>query len=327
MNKIATVFGGSGFVGRYIVQRLANQGWRIKVASRRPNEAIFTQVYGPPGQVTPILANIRYPDSVKNAIEGSSVVVNCVGILNQIGKQRFQSIHYEAALRVAELSSFMGVKKFIHLSSLGSSIDNPSEYADSKARGEQAIMDTFDNAVILRPSVIFGNEDEFFNRFSTMARMLLVLPLPGGRTKFQPVFVDDVAQAVEKAIEEVVEPGIYELGGPDQLSLKELIDLMLGIIRRKRLVLSFPPALCIPVAWVFDMVQFVSGGLIANQMITRDQLRQLDQDNTVSGEYKTFRDLEINPTPMVGVLEKYLYSYRPDGQYTAIKESSNQGNS
>lgn len=325
LNKVATVFGGSGFVGRYIVQRLAKQGWRVKVASRRPNEAMFTQVYGFPGQVTPMLANIRFPKTIEEAIEGSSAVVNCVGILNQIKQQKFDAIHFKAAENIAKISSQMDVDRLIHMSSLGSTIGSPSEYADSKARGEQVVIDNFEEAIIFRPSVIFGNEDEFFNKFASLARLSIVLPLPGGHTQFQPVFVDDVAQAVEKAVIEDIKPGIYELGGPDQLSLKQLIDRMLEIIRRKRLVLAFPAPLFSPVAWIFDMLQFVSGGLVPNQMITRDQLQQLGQDNVVTGAYPTFAELGITPTSMSGELEKYLYSYRPDGQYTAIKESSDAG--
>ncbi len=322
MTKIATVFGGSGFVGRYVVRRLANAGWRVRVGVRRPNEAIFVQVYGFPGQVMPILANVRYDDSAGEAIAGSSAVVNCVGILNQIGKQRFDSIHFEAAERLARLSAAQGVERFVHISSLGSSDSDESFYSRSKAKGEKAVMERFNPAVILRPSVIFGNEDEFFNKFAAMARVSPLLPLPGASTRFQPVFVDDVARAVEKAVVDGVEPGIYDLGGPEVLTLKELIDRMLATIRRKRLVLPVPPAFFSPVAWLFDMCQFVSGGLIANNLITRDQLKQLGKDNVVSDSQLTFADLGIKPTALAGKLEKYLYSYRPAGQYTAIHESS-----
>ncbi len=309
-------------MGRYITQRLAARGFRIRVAVRRPNEAGFVRMYGPPGQIEPIMANIRYDNSVIEAVRGSDTVINCVGILNQIGKQKFNQIHVDAAQRIARFSAETGVEKLVHISALGSNSASLSIYAQTKAAGEEAVLQNFPDSTIFRPSVIFGNEDEFFNKFASMARLSPVLPLPGARTKFQPVFVDDVAKAVEKAVFSQEIKGIYELGGGETLTLQELIDQMLEVIRRKRLVIPLPPELCSPLGWILDMVQFVSGGLVENTLLSRDQIKQLGSDNIVSGSTPTFTDLNIDPTTLESVLENYLYSYRPAGQFTAIHESS-----
>lgn len=309
-------------MGRYITQRLAARGFRIRVAVRRPNEAGFVRMYGPPGQIEPIMANIRYDNSVIEAVRGSDTVINCVGILNQIGKQKFNQIHVDAAQRIARFSAETGVEKLVHISALGSNSASLSIYAQTKAAGEEAVLQNFPDSTIFRPSVIFGNEDEFFNKFASMARLSPVLPLPGARTKFQPVFVDDVAKAVEKAVFSQEIKGIYELGGGETLTLQELIDQMLEVIRRKRLVIPLPPELCSPLGWILDMVQFVSGGLVENTLLSRDQIKQLGSDNIVSGNTPTFTDLNIDPTTLESVLENYLYSYRPAGQFTAIHESS-----
>ncbi len=320
--KIATVFGGTGFLGRHITQRLAARDLRIRVAVRRPNEAGFVRVYGPPGQIEPVLANVRYDSSVAEAIQGSDTVINCVGILNQVGKQKFHQIHVEAAERIARFSSEMGVDKLVHISALGSTSESPSAYARTKAAGEEAVQRNFPASTIFRPSVIFGNGDEFFNKFAAMARLSPVLPLPGANTRFQPIYVDDVAKAVERAVLSKDIKGIYELGGSETLTLKELIDLMLSVIRRRRLVLALPAELCSPLAWGLDMVQMLSGGLVENSLLTRDQIQQLRSDNVVTGNTLTLSDLAIEPISMESVLENYLYSYRPAGQFTAIHESS-----
>ncbi|MDE2738947.1 MAG: complex I NDUFA9 subunit family protein, partial [Paracoccaceae bacterium] len=187
---------------------------------------------------------------------------------------------------------------------------------------EEAILRNYPDCTIFRPSVIFGNEDEFFNKFAAMARLSPVLPLPGANTRFQPVYVDDVAKAVEQAVFSKDIRGIYELGGNEILTLKELIDLMLEVIRRKRLVIPLPPEICSPLGWALDMVQIFSGGLVKNNLLTRDQLIQLGSDNVVSGDFPTLQDLKISPTLLESVLEDYLYSYRPAGQFTSIHESS-----
>lgn len=322
MTNVATIFGGSGFLGRYITQKLAARGFRIRVAVRRPNEAGFVRVYGPPGQIEPYLANVRYDNSVREAIQGSDTVINCVGILNQVGKQKFNNIHIDAAERIARFATELGVSNLVHISSLGSAPESESVYARTKALGEEAILRNYPDCTIFRPSVVFGNEDEFFNKFASMARLSPVLPLPGANARFQPVYVDDVAKAVEQAVFSKDIRGIYELGGNEILTLKELIDLMLEVIRRKRLVIPLPPEICSPLGWALDMVQIFSGGLVKNNLLTRDQLIQLGSDNVVSGDHPTLQDLKIAPTSLESVLEDYLYSYRPAGQFTAIHESS-----
>jgi len=322
MTNVATIFGGSGFLGRYVTQRLAARGFRIRVAVRRPNEAGFVRVYGSPGQIEPYLTNVRYDNSVREAIQGSDTVINCVGILNQVGKQKFNNIHVDAVERIARFATELGVSHLVHISSLGSAHGSESLYARTKALGEEAILRNYPDCTIFRPSVVFGNEDEFFNKFASMARLFPVLPLPGANARFQPIYVDDIAKAVEQAVLTKDIRGIYELGGDEILTLKELIDLMLKVIRRKRLVIPLPPEICSPLGWTLDMVQIFSGGLVKNNLLTRDQLIQLGSDNVVSGDYPRLQDLKIKPTSMESVLEDYLYSYRPAGQFTAIHESS-----
>ena len=322
MSRIATVFGGSGFVGRYIVRRLAREGWRVRVAVRRPNEALFVRPYGVPGQVEPVLSNIRFKDSVRAAIGNSDAVVNCVGILVETGRQKFQSVHAEGAGTIARACAECGVESLAHVSAIGASAESPSKYAQSKAAGEAAVLENFPGAAVLRPSVVFGPEDQFFNRFAVMARNSPVVPIVGADTLFQPVYVDDVARAALAAIRDPGSRGIYELGGPEVLSFRELIQRMLPIVRRRRLVLNVPGTIALIGAAKIDILQFISGGLITNKILTRDQVRQLSRDNVVGGDEKTLADLEIDPVAMGAVLDGYLYCFRPAGQYTSIHESA-----
>ena len=322
MAKIATVFGGSGFVGRYVTHRLAKSGWRVKVAVRRPNDAVFVRPYGTPGQVEPVLANIRYPDSIKQAIGNSTAVVNCVGILGEIGKQRFDSVHVEGAASIARVANSLGVSKLVHLSAIGASEASSSKYGQTKALGEKVVSTEFPNATILRPSVIFGNEDRFLNRFAAMARNSLVIPLVGASTRFQPVYVDDIANAAVKAISTTEYSGIYELGGPVILTFEEIINQILHVIRRRRLIVAMPFWMASITGTKLDIIQFITGGLFANRILTKDQVRQLTYDNIVSPDARTFKDFGIVPTPMEVIIGSYLYCYRPAGQYTAIHESA-----
>ncbi len=322
--RIATVFGGSGFVGRYIVRRLAQQGWRVRVAVRRPNEALFVRTYGTVGQVEPILANIRDKASTRAAIKGADVVVNCVGILVESGRQQFDAIHVEGAGRIARIAAQEGVARLVHISALGADPESDSEYGRSKARGEEAVRAAFPDAVILRPSVIFGPEDRFFNRFGLMAMLSPVIPLVGARTRFQPVYVDDIAAAAVMGAEGSAVPGVYELGGSETRTFRSLIEMMLRMIRRRRLVLSWPFWIARINAWFLDMAQAVSLGLFTNNILTRDQVRQLRHDSVVSGAFPGLEDLGIEPTVMEGILESYLYVYRPHGQYEAIRESADK---
>ncbi|MBZ0128629.1 MAG: complex I NDUFA9 subunit family protein [Rhodobacteraceae bacterium] len=320
--KIATVFGGSGFVGRYIVRRLAREGWRVRVAVRRPNEALFVRTYGSVGQVEPILANIRDEDSTRAAIRGADAVVNCVGILQETGKQKFGPVQEEGAGRVARLAAEEGVAQLVHISSLGANADSDSAYDRSKAAGEALVLQAFPGAMILRPSIVFGPEDAFFNRFATLARFSVVLPLVGAETMFQPVYVDDLAQAAVMGATGEAPAGIYEIGGPVARSFRNLMRGMLRVVRRRRIIMNIPFWIARIQAWFFDMGSKAIGGLYTNKILTRDQVKQLARDNVVSQDARRLSDLGIEPTPMEAVLESYLYCHRESGQYTALKESA-----
>ncbi len=322
LSRIATVFGGSGFVGRYIAQRLARSGWRVRVAVRRPNEAHFVRTYGTPGQVEPILANIRDPKSVDAAVKNADAVVNCVGILAESGSQRFNSMHVEGAGNVAASAAGAGASRLVHISAIGAKPDSESEYARSKAAGELAVAAAFEGAVIVRPSVVFGAEDQFFNRFASMARWLPAIPVVGARTLFQPIYVDDVAHAVCIAVEDCSVSGIYELGGPDIMSFRNLMGKMLNSVRRRRFIVELPKFIAGIMAFEFEAAQIMTGGLFVNKMLTRDQIRQLGVDNVVGENERGLSDLGVQPTSMDSVLDSYLYRFRPAGQFTAIHESA-----
>lgn len=322
MSKLVTIYGGSGFVGRYIARRMAKEGWRVRVAVRRPNEALFVRPYGVVGQVEPVLCNIRDEASVAAALAGADAVVNCVGILNAVGKNKFDAVQHEGAGRIARLAAAAGVQHLVHISAIGANKDSDSRYAESKGLGEEAVLAAFPSAVILRPSVIFGNEDQFFNRFAAMARIAPVLPIFGAATKFQPVHVEDVASAAVKGVLGQAAPGIYELGGPDALSFADLMQVMLKTIHRRRLVLPLPRLAGSVLAFGGDMVQAFTLGLVENKVLTGDQLKNLYRDNVVAPGAKGFADLGITPSAIAAVLPDYLWPYRPSGQYDAIKASA-----
>jgi NADH dehydrogenase len=321
MSKLVTIFGGSGFVGRYIARRMAKEGWRVRVAVRRPNEALFVKPYGVVGQVEPVFCNIRDDASVAAVMTGADAVVNCVGTFDAKGKNNFDAVQDDGATRIARIASEQGIGTMIHISAIGADAEGDSAYAASKGRGEAGVLQYMPNALILRPSVIFGPEDAFFNRFGTMARFGPVLPLVGADTKFQPVYVDDVAHAAVMGLLGQAEGGIYELGGPEVMSFRELMQEMLKVIRRRRLVLNIPFFAARPLAWFMELGQTLSMGAIPAQ-ITRDQVKTLHHDNVVSGETKTFADLGIKPVAAEAVLPDYLWRFRPSGQYDAIKESA-----
>lgn len=322
MNKLVTIVGGSGFVGRYIARRLAKDGWRIRVAVRRPNEALFVKTYGVVGQVEPVACNIRDEASLRAVMRGADAVVNCVGILNRSGRNTFDAVQAEGPGRVAKVAAEMGVARLVHVSAIGAERASDSDYARTKAEGEAAVLAAFPSAVILRPSIIFGPEDGFFNRFAGMARFAPVLPVVGAGTKFQPVYVDDVAAAAVKAVDGEAAPGIYELGGPDVATFRELMYHMLGEIRRRRLVVNVPFWIASILGGVLDLVQTLTLGLIENRQLTRDQVRNLKHDNVVAPDARGLADLGIQPTALSAVLPEYLWRYRPQGQYTAIQESA-----
>lgn len=321
MSKLVTIFGGSGFVGRYIARRLAKDGWRVRVAVRHPNDALFVKPYGAVGQVEPIFCNIRDDASVRAALVGAEAVVNCVGTFDIGGKNSFQAVQVEGASRIARIAAAEGVVRLVHISAIGADVSAASAYARSKAEGEAGVLATFPGAMILRPSIIFGTEDGFFNRFAAMSRLGPVLPVVGADARFQPVYVDDVAQAAVLGVLGQAS-GIFELGGPDVHTFRALMQRMLTVIQRRRLVLNMPFFMAAIMGAVFDGLQAISLGLVKNDLITGDQVRSLRSDNVVAAGARGFADLGIIPTAMDAVLPEYLWRYRPSGQYAAIKDSA-----
>ena len=322
MSKLVTIFGGSGFVGRYIARRMAKEGWRVRVACRRPNEALFVRPYGVPGQVEPLACNIRDDASVRSMIRGADAVVNCVGILNSLGANTFDAVQAEGAGRIARLAAAEGVGALVHVSAIGADAGSGSDYARTKGEGEASVLAAFPTAVILRPSILFGTEDGFFNRFAAMTRLGPVLPIVGADTKFQPVHVDDVARAAAKGVLGQAAAGVYDLGGPEVDSLRGLMGRMLHVVQRRRAVVNIPFFLARIMGFGFDMVQGVTLGLVENKILTRDQVKNLRNDNVVAPGAKGLADLGITPTAMEAVLPEYLWRYRPSGQYAAIKDSA-----
>ncbi len=321
MSKLVTIFGGSGFVGRYIARRMAKEGWRVRVATRRPNDALFVRPYGVVGQVEPVQANIRDDASVRAVLKGADAVVNCVGTFDKGGKNNFDAVQVEGAERIARLAAEEGVARMVHISAIGADEEADSLYATSKGKGEAAVLTHMPGAVILRPSVIFGNEDALFNRFATMTRFSPVLPVVGGETKFQPVYVDDVARAAVKGVLGQAAGGVYELGGPEVMTFREMMREMLSVIRRRRAIINLPFFVAGPMASIMDLGQTITLGLVPAQ-ITRDQVRQLHHDNTVASDAQGFAALDIEPTAMEAVLPDYLWRFRPSGQYAEIKDSA-----
>jgi uncharacterized protein YbjT (DUF2867 family) len=321
MSKLVTIYGGSGFVGRYIVRRMAKAGWRVRVAVRRPNEALFVRTYGVVGQVEPVLCNIRDAASVASVMQGADAVVNCVGVLAETGKNTFDAVQAEGPELIARIARERGITRMVHISAIGADLESNSAYARTKAEGEAGVLRHQPDAVILRPSIVFGPEDQFFNRFAGMARLGPVLPVVGAATRFQPVYVDDVAQAAVKGVLGEAR-GVYELGGPVTMNFRELMQMMLEVIRRRRLVLNIPFFMAVLMAFGFDMLEKLTFGLVKNGMITRDQVKNLRRDNVVSTNAQGFEALGIVPVPMTAVLPEYLWRFRPSGQYDAIKESA-----
>jgi len=321
MTGLVTIYGGSGFVGRYIARRMAQAGWRVRVAVRRPNEAIFVRPYGVPGQVEPLLANIRDDASVRAAMRGADAVVNCVGILAPVGKNRFDSVQAEGAARIARIAAESGVARMVQLSAIGADPASRSAYARTKAQGEAAVLAAMPGAMVLRPSIVFGPEDQFFNRFAAMVRLGPVLPVVGGNTRFQPVYVDDVAQAAVMGALGQAPGGVYELGGPEVATFRQLMERMLKVIRRRALIVDVPFPVARAMGAGFDLAATLSGGLVAGPL-TLDQVRNLARDNVVAPGARGLADLGITPTGMDTILPEYLWRFRPTGQFDAIKESA-----
>ena len=321
MSKLVTIYGGSGFVGRYIARRMAKEGWRVRVAVRRPNQALFVKPYGTVGQVEPVFCNIRDDASVRAVLVGADAAVNCVGTFDASGANNFDAVQAQGAGRIARLATECGAQAMVHISALGADTASASAYGRSKGEGEAAVLAAFPTAMILRPSVIFGNEDGFFNRFAAMARSGPVVPLVGADTVFQPVYVEDVAQAAVLGVTRGAQ-GVYELGGPDAQSLRDIIKHILTVIQRRRLVVNMPFVAGSVIAGGLGFVQAITLGLFHNSILTSDQVTSLKRDNVVTPGARTLADLGIAATAYAGVVPEYLWRYRPSGQYAAIKESA-----
>jgi NADH dehydrogenase len=312
MQGLVTVFGGSGFVGAQVVRALAKKGLRVRVAVRNPGRGYRLRMLGDVGQIEVVQANIRNPASVARALDGAQACVNLVGVLYEAGRQKFQSIHGMGARNLAEAAAAQGIDTFIQVSAIGADANSPAKYARTKAMGEAAVREILPSAVILRPSIVFGPEDDFFNRFGAMATLSPVLPLIGGGTSlFQPVFVGDVGAAVASA---VMDPGTagrtYELGGPGVYSFKALMQLLSRQIDRRPLLVPVP----FPIASLIGLAGDLVSGLIAPPL-TRDQVDLLRADNVVSPGAAGLVDLGIEPTALEAILPTYLYRYRKGGQY------------
>ena len=309
-SRLVTVFGGSGFIGRYVVQRLAQMDCQVRVAVRKPSQAQFLKPLGDVGQITPIRAPIQEEAAVKAAVDGADVVINLCGLLYEHGKQTFEAVHYAGAQRVAKAAAEAGAATMIQISAIGAERHARADYARSKAAGEEAVRAAFPDAVILRPSIVFGPEDGFFNRFAAMARLSPVLPLiGGGKTRFQPVYVADVADAVMAAIKDPAAAGkTYELGGPEIYSFKELMELLLKQIRRKRILMPIPFEFMGPGAWLAEF--------LPEPPLTRDQVELLKHDNVVAADALTLGDLGIQPTAVEVIVPLYLDRFRIGGRYS-----------
>ena len=308
---VVTVFGASGFIGRYVVQEIARSGARIRAAVRRPERAGFLRTMGDVGQITPIAANVRDDASVAAAVDGADTVINLVGILYETGKQKFDSVQADGARRVAEAARAAGARRLVQMSAIGADAQSDSAYAATKGGGERLVRDIFPSAAIVRPSVVFGPEDDFFNKFAALARLAPALPLiGGGKTQFQPVYVGDVADAIARIVRTgqggagTDTPGVtYELGGPQIYSFRELMEIVLDAIGRRRLLVPVPFPVAMAQAAVLELSPFPP-------LLTRDQVRLLRSDNIVTGDFPGLDDLGVSATSVEAVVPKYLQRYR-----------------
>ena len=302
-SKTIAIFGGSGFLGRYVTKRLADAGYRLRIFSRNPKYAEHLRPLGAVGQISFEYANLNQPESFEHKLKGVDGVVNLVGVLFEKGRQKFTSIHAQGAERVAQASAHAGVEHLVHISALGVDKADRSCYARTKHAGEKAVLGAFPTATILRPSVVFGPEDNFFNLFATMSRISPALPLVrGGKTLFQPVYADDVAIAVLRSFTDSNTHGrIYELGGPDVMSFKEILRYMLDHLKKDRLLVPVPAS----IAHIIGSF----GKLLPKPPLTTDQVTLLKYDNVVDEDALTFADLEIEATPVESIVPTYLDRY------------------
>ena len=316
-DRLITIIGGSGFVGRHIVRALARRGYRIRVACRRPDLAGHLQPLGNTGQIMMVQANVRYPASLAAACEGAYAVINLTGVLYSAGAQSFDAVHVFGAEASAKAAKAAKARLFIQMSAIGADETSAADYARSKAEGEKRARAAFPGAIVLRPSIVFGPEDSFFNRFAGMARFSPFLPLiGGGETRFQPVFAGDLGEAVARLVDRGEADGnTYELGGPETLSFKQLMQFTLDTIGRKRALLTLP--------WGVAKLQAAVMGLLPKPLLTSDQVELLKTDNVVSDaarrDGRTLEGLGVTPRGIEGIVPGYLYRYRKAGQFTAPK--------
>jgi uncharacterized protein YbjT (DUF2867 family) len=313
-DKLITVIGGSGFVGRHLVRALAKRGYRVRVACRRPDLAGHVVPLGVPGQIVPVQANVRYPASLAAVCDGSFAVINLTAVFSNAGAQTFEAVHEFGATAIANAAKTAKAQMFIHMSGLGTDKPSSSVYVKSRAKGEANAAVGFPGAIIIRPSVVFGPEDKLFNKFAQMARFSPILPLiGGGETKFQPVFVGDVAEALATLVDRGVADGkTYELGGPEVMSFKQILQFVLGTAQRKRLLLPIP----FGIASIMGTV----AGLLPNPALTADQVELLKSDNLVDDqaekEGRTLKGLGIVARTVEAIVPSYLYRFRKAGQFS-----------
>ena len=307
--KIIAIFGAGGFLGKHLMRELTKLDYRVKVATRNPYLKGYLKLLGSPGQIELFKTNIYDQESVKQVLKNCDLAINLVGILYETRKQKFNQIHSQFPHLLSNLCNELGTKNLIHVSALGVRERHTSQYMQSKLQGEKNIQDNFKPSVILRPSVVFGPEDKFFNTFASIAQFSPVLPLiGGGKTKFVPIYVGDVAKAVVKTLDlNNAEPEIYELGGPKNYSFKELMEILLIEIKKKRFLIPIP----------FGMAKFQSYFLqmMPSPLLTPDQVEMLKHNNIVSGDYPTLKDLGVSGTPIHSILPKYIYRFRTGGQF------------
>jgi len=306
-----TVFGGSGFLGRYVVRGLAKKGWRIKVATRRPNRAFFLRPMGQVGQIGFVKCDVADADQIAHALAGSQAAVNLAGILFQRGHS-FQDVHVDGPEAIAKGAARLGLGAFVHVSAIGADAESDARYAATKGEGEKRVREASPHAIIMRPSLLFGPEDQFFNRFAEMARFLPALPLiGGGRTKFQPVFVGDAAAAIVTALDDPHAQGrTYELGGPTIYSFKQLMEIMLTVIERERIL--------VPLPFGIAFLKSIFLQLMPKPLLTPDQVRMLKHDNVVSPTAHTLKELGITPTTVEAEIPTYLWRYRAKGEFADL---------
>ena len=319
-DTLITIFGGSGFLGRHLVRALAKQQYRIRIAVRRPDLAGHLQPLGSVGQIHAVQANVRDRPSVAAAVRGSNVVINLVGILFESGRQRFDAVQSFGAEGIA-LAAAAHNARMIHVSAIGADENSSAAYARAKWRGEQLVLAAIPDAVIFRPSILFGPNDDFFNRFAGVAQLSPVLPLVGGgHTRFQPVFAGDVADAIAEAVAGATKPGaIYELGGPEVFTFKELMEFVLATIERRRLLVPLPFGLAKLQAAVFELVAKIPLRVLSKPLLTRDQVELLRYDNVVSDaarrDGRTLEGLGIAPRSVAAIVPAYLWRFRKAGQF------------